>query len=249
MTTPSMWPRLLDVCCCAGAASMGFHRAGFEVVGVDIAAQPDYPFEFHQGDAIEFVREHGHEFDVIAGSPPCQQKTRLQHYNNTPEKRAKYDEKWVDLIAPLREAMVATGKPYVIENVELARPDLIDPVLLCGHMFGLRVYRHRLFESNIEFDVPDHPRPYHPFLCTRNGYLPTAERPFMSIHGGKHSWAWQRKAAEVMGAPWIGRNVDRATAIATTCEAIPPAYTEHIGRQLLEALTRAPGLPAGAKVA
>lgn len=234
-------PRLLDACCCAGAASHGYHLAGFEVVGVDIAPQPDYPFEFYQGDAVQFIRDHGHEFAVIAGSPPCQQHTRLKHYNDTSEKRAKYDAKWVNLIPDCREAMRTTGKPYIIENVEEARAELIDPIKLCGHMFGLKMYRHRLFESNMDLVAPDEPKPYHPHLCARNGYLPTEGRPFMSIHGGKHSWAWQRRAAIEMGAGWIGRR-DYATgapaqpSIRTICEAIPPAYTEFLGRQLMTQL-------------
>jgi DNA (cytosine-5)-methyltransferase 1 len=220
-------PLLIDAYCCGGAASMGYHRAGFDVIGVDIAPQPDYPFEFHQGDAIEFIKEHGHRADVIAGSPPCQHKSRLRHYNDTAERRAAYHGKYPNLIPQTREAMVATGKPYVIENVPQA--DLINPIVLCGHMFGLTLYRHRAFESNMRLTAPPEPKPYHPYRCTRNGYLPTPDRPYMSIHGGKHSRAWQRKAAEVMGAPWL-------TTIVAVCEAIPPAYTEHIGRQLMEAL-------------
>lgn len=234
-------PLLLDVCCCGGGASKGFHDAGFDVVGVDVADQPDYPYGFHRADAVEFINSYGGDFDVIAGSPPCQQHTRLKHYADTPEKRARYDEKWVNMIPAVRQAMAATGRPYVIENVEEARPDLIDPILLCGDMFGLRVYRHRLFESNVTLDAPPHPVPYHQYRCARNGYLPTAERPFMSIHGGKHSWAWQRRAAEVMGAPWIGRadwvaRRPAKTAIGTICEAIPPAYAEFVGRQLIHYL-------------
>jgi len=103
-----------------------------------------------------------------------------------------------------------------------ARDELDNPVLLCGPMCDLHMYRHRLFETSFPVGVPEHPE--HRWLCTRNGYLPTADRPFMSIHGGKHSRAWQRKAAEYMGTPWI-------TTIRGVCEAIPPAYAELIGRQ------------------
>jgi hypothetical protein len=106
-----------------------------------------------------------------------------------------------DLIGPTREAFEAVGLPYVIENVEAAAPELKDPALLCGPMFGLKVYRHRLFETNWPLAVPPHPA--HVERCTRNGYLPTAEKPFMSIHGGKHSKAWQRAACDAMGMPWI----------------------------------------------
>jgi DNA (cytosine-5)-methyltransferase 1 len=130
--------KLLDTYCGAGGCAVGYHRAGFEVVGVDINPQPRFPFEFHQGDAIEYIREHGHEFDVIHASPPCQRFSEA-----TPMERR---DKHPDLIAPTREAMQATGKPYVIENVENARAELANPVKLCGTMFGLPIWRHRYFE-------------------------------------------------------------------------------------------------------
>ena len=100
--------RCLDLFCCAGGAGMGYHRAGFEVVGVDLNLQPRYPFEFHQADALEFVAEHAHEFDFIHASPPCQaySKTRTLHGNDHPE-----------LVEPTRSALQATGLPYIIENV------------------------------------------------------------------------------------------------------------------------------------
>ena len=140
-------PRLLDLYCCAGGAAVGYHRAGFDVVGVDIAFQRNYPYEFHQGDALDYVAEHGHEFDAIHASPPCQafSKTRTLHNNEHP-----------DLVAPTREALQATGKPYIIENVTSAplRPD----VTLCGLMFGLKVFRHRIFETGgWTATAPEHP--------------------------------------------------------------------------------------------
>jgi DNA (cytosine-5)-methyltransferase 1 len=232
--SPDARPALLDAYCGGGAASWGYHLAGFRVVGVDIVAQPDYPFEFVQGDAIEFIKRRGHEFAVRAASPPCQRKSRLRHYNDTPEKIARYEAKFNDLIDATRDALIAVGGPYVIENVP--NSGLVDPVTLCGRMFGLELYRHRWFESNLDLVAPMEPQPYHPYLCTRNGYLPTPERPFMSIHGGKHSKAWQRAAAKAMGAPWIGLGVDTKAGIVAICEAIPPAYTEYLGRQLREAL-------------
>ena len=124
---------------------MGYSRAGFEVVGVDIAAQPRYPFEFIQGDAIEYVKEHGHEYDAIHASPPCQAYTNAQKImrNDHPE-----------LLEPTREALNATGLPWVIENVPGA--PLIEPIELCGGMFGLRTYRHRLFESSHALTAPAH---------------------------------------------------------------------------------------------
>jgi DNA (cytosine-5)-methyltransferase 1 len=210
--------RVLDAYCCSGGAGAGYAAAGFLVTGVDIEPQPEYPFDFVQGDAVAFIREHGHEFDLIHGSPPCQGWSPLNAYNQ---------QEYPMLIAGTREAMIASGTPYVIENVQAARSELKDPVMLCGPMFGLKMYRHRLFEASFPLDVL--PDPAHRWLCSRNGYLPTAERPFMSIHGGRHSRAWQRKAAEYMGTPWI-------TTIRGVCEAIPPAYTQCIGYQLLDGI-------------
>lgn len=145
---PARRPRVLDLFCCAGGAAMGYHRAGFEVVGVDLAPQPNYPFEFIQADALEYVAEHGHEFDVRHASPPCQafSKTRTLHGNTHPE-----------LVEPTREALREVGGPYIIENVVGA--PLEDPLMLCGSEFGmqapdvdgtpLKLLRHRLFESNV----------------------------------------------------------------------------------------------------
>lgn len=102
--------RLLDLFCCSGGASVGYSRAGFEVVGVDIEPQPDYPFEFHQSDAIEFVKEHGHEFDFIHASPPCQSQSAITKGTNK-------GRVYPDFIPETRAALDALGKPYVIENV------------------------------------------------------------------------------------------------------------------------------------
>lgn len=229
MSTGARRWRLLDTYCCAGGAGTGYHRAGFEVVGVDIEPQPNYPYEFHQADAVEFIREHGHEFDVITGSPPCQAHSPLNAYNK---------KTYPQLIGPTREAMVASGKPYVIENVAAARSELINPTLLCGPMFGLLVYRHRLFEvGGFPLTAPDHPD--HAALCTRNGYLPTPARPFMSIHGGKHSRAWLEAAKDAMGMPWV-------RTIREVCEAIPPAYTQFIGETVMRFLAGAESCDRGA---
>lgn len=222
---PRARPRLLDLYCCDGAASMGYMLAGFEVEGVDIADRRDYPFRYYQADAITFLLENSDRYHAFAASPPCQQHTPLKAYANTKAKRAAYDEKFVDLLATTRATLDFTGKPYVIENVPGA--PLIDPITLCGPMFDLPMYRHRLFESNVDIASPPH-QPHGP-RCARNGYLPTEDRPYMSIHGGKHSRAWQRAAAEAMGAPWI-------TTIVGICEAIPPAYAKHVGTQLMESL-------------
>lgn len=192
---------------------MGYHLAGFEVVGVDIDPQPNYPFRFIQADAMTFPLAG---FAASHASPPCQAYSPLNAYNKVT---------YPDLVNPIRIRLQASGLPYVIENVPQA--PLRDPVELCGPMFGLKVYRHRAFEASFRLDTPKHLP--HVALCTRNGYLPTPERPFMSIHGGKHSRAWQRKAREVMGTPWM-------ETIKEVCESIPPAYTEHIGHQLRAAV-------------
>lgn len=141
--------RLLDLYCGAGGCAVGYSRAGFDVVGVDLNPMPRYPFEFHQGDALDYLREHGHEFDVIHASPPCQAYCSLKSMPN-----AKVHP---DLVAPTREALEATGKPYVIENVPGA--PLLSPTMLCGTMFGLGtgdadLRRHRLFETNWSLVLP-----------------------------------------------------------------------------------------------
>ncbi|MBM4603141.1 SAM-dependent methyltransferase [Rhodococcus hoagii] len=203
--------KLLDLFCCQGGASMGYHRAGFEVVGVDINPQPHYPFEFHQGDALAFLMEFGDEFDVIAGSPPCQAHTNAQKImgNQHP-----------DFIDSMR-ALLPEGKPYVIENVPGA--PLRNPIELCGAMFGLGTYRHRLFESNIHIDVPAHPE--HSARTTKMGRKPQPGE-FMHVVG---NFSGVQQAREAMGIDWMTRDGLR--------ESIPPAYTEHIGAQLLGNLT------------
>lgn len=203
--------KLLDLYCCQGGAAMGYHRAGFEVVGVDINPQPRYPFEFVQADAVAYVREHGHEFDAIHASPPCQRHTRAQ-------KIMKREHP--DLIAPTREALEASGRPYVIENVPGA--PLQNPVELCGGMFGLETYRHRWFESNVELGPVVHAP--HTARTAKMG-RPAAAGEYMHIVG---NFSGVDKAREVMSMPWANRDGLR--------EAIPPAYTEFIGRQIMEQL-------------
>lgn len=225
-------PRMVDVCCCGGGASIGYHRAGFCVTGVDIDPQPRYPFKFVQADALHYLDHHAHEYAVGAGSPPCQAWSPLNAYN-----KLNYPE----LIAPVRDRFVNAGLPYVIENVESARSELVDPIMLCGPMFGLNMYRHRLFESSIGMESPAHPPHLH--LCSRNGYLPTSHTPFMSIHGGKHSRAWQKAACLEMGLPHLvaapeAKGSEMKVAIREICEAIPPSYTHYTGKFLMNHLAR-----------
>ncbi|MDX3429547.1 DNA cytosine methyltransferase [Streptomyces sp. ME01-18a] len=135
--------RLLDACCGAGGLSMGYYLAGYDIVGVDINPMPNYPFEFVQADAVDYVAEHGHRFDLIHGSWPC------QHFARVTAWRGNRDDH-ENLIPAGRQAMQSTGRPWVIENVPEAswcgalRPDY----LLCGSQFGLNVRRHRAFETS-----------------------------------------------------------------------------------------------------
>lgn len=138
-STPTGRPLLLDLFCGAGGAAEGYHRAGFDVVGIDINPQPRYPFRFIQGDALD-VSLWPVGVDVIHASPPCQALS-----TQTPDK-----SKHLNLIPATRDVLVGSGLPYVIENVEGARRSMVDPIRLCGSSFGLDVRRHRYFESNVD---------------------------------------------------------------------------------------------------
>jgi DNA (cytosine-5)-methyltransferase 1 len=198
--------------CCAGGASTGYAQAGFEVVGVDIAPQPRYPFTFHQGDALEFLAAHGHEFDAIAASPPCQAYTPLGALH--PHKE------YPDLVAATRAALDELGKPYVIENVMAAPLDRKRSIVLCGGMFGLRTYRHRRFESRLPLVAPEHPK--HVIrTATKQRKLRWEMGDHVSITGDVGTYV----GPEAMGIDWMNGN--------ELCQAIPPAYTRHIGLQLV----------------
>ena len=132
-----MRPRLLDLFCGAGGAAVGYYRAGWDVVGVDIAPQPNYPFRFVRADALDFLSDHGREYSATHASPPC------QRYSTMTADPSRHP----DLIAPVRQLLIDTGGPWVIENVPQA--PLIDPVILCGSSFALGVRRHRAFESSV----------------------------------------------------------------------------------------------------
>lgn len=216
--------RLLDLFSGAGGAAMGYHEAGFdEIVGVDIVPQPRYPFTFIQGDALEYVRHHGHEFDAIHSSPPCQGYNSLHKVNGR-----LHGKRYPDLIAATRKALQATGKPYVIENVVDAKKHLIDPVMLCGTFFGLKVYRHRLFECNPSLSrlQPKHvPHDDRSPGCNGNR---TSPKGYITVCGGKGGGFRIEPASKAMGINWMIRR--------ELAQAIPPAYTRWIGRHLLEAM-------------
>uniref|UniRef100_UPI003F49865E DNA methylase n=1 Tax=Pseudonocardia sp. CA-138482 TaxID=3240023 RepID=UPI003F49865E len=239
-------PLLIDLYGGAGAAGAGYQRAGFRVLGIDIAAQPRYPGSFLQADITtgpiaEIIEVSGAV--AVHASPPRQRDSRLAYYQ--PD---TIHSRYADLIGFTRDLLLAVrerlGVPFVIENVP--RAPLRNPVMLCGAMFPeLRVYRHRNFEvQGFALDAP--PDPEHRWRCTRNGYLPTPERPFMSVHGGKHSRAWQRAACDAMGVPWLAVRDGGGTkaAIREVSEAIPASYTYWVGRQLMEALSPAPAAAA-----
>jgi DNA (cytosine-5)-methyltransferase 1 len=216
---PTTRPRLLDLFCCEGGASVGYERAGFEVVGVDIDPQPLYPFTFHQADALGFVALHGHEFDAIHASPPCQGYTTMTRH-------ADAKSEWPRLIQPVRDTLVATGKPYVIENVVGARSEMVDASILHGGMFGLGVDRPRLFETNWPLLIAAAPRTLNPVGVY--GREPDGRRLWTRADGTELRAARSvEEAREAMGMPWASWNGVR--------EAIPPAYTEFIGRQLISA--------------
>jgi DNA (cytosine-5)-methyltransferase 1 len=189
---------------------MGYHRAGFdEIVGVDIKPQPRYPFQFVQGDALEYVAEHGHEFDAIHASPPCQGYSRTQKLQGNDHPM---------LIEDTRKLLQATGKPYVIENVKGA--PLKDATLLVGSMFGLMTMRPRLFETNFPLPPVLAPPPH-----ARHAEMGRKPKPGEYVHVVGHvtDVAYCRDA---MGIDWMIRD--------ELAEAIPPAYTEWIGRHLIE---------------
>lgn len=212
-------PRLLDLFSCAGGAAMGYHRAGFDVVGIDINPQPHYPFEHVQADALYYLKEHGHKFDAIHASPPCQRwSTATADHGRHP-----------DLITPLRPILDELEKPYVIENVPAA--PLRDTTVLCGSMFSLRVRRHRHFETSFPLAAPacDHSTQGAPVGVYGDHW---DSREFLRPDGTRRG-AKARSLAEgqvAMGIDWMPwRHLK---------EAIPPAYSHHIGTQLIEHLER-----------
>jgi DNA (cytosine-5)-methyltransferase 1 len=211
-------PKLLDLFSGAGGAARGYQMAGFDVVGVDIRPMPRYPFEFHQADALEYLAEHGREYDVIHASPPCQAYSRMRRIT----KRDDHPE----LIEPTRRLLDKVGRPYVIENVEHA--PLHDYIVLCGTMFGLRVRRHRWFEKSPRLLLLT------PSCSCKNG-VATGRLIGQRLRGPKPT---NRRIPPVfkesekrtaLGCEWM--------TLAECQEAIPPAYTTFIGEALITALS------------
>lgn len=203
--------KCLDLFCCAGGAGEGYRMAGFDVTGVDIVEQPKNPHRFILGDAIEYLLAHGHEYDFIHASPPCQQ------YTKAAKQWRKSGKKYVDLIEPTRKALIGIGKPWVIENV----PDapLIDPVFLNGSYFGIKIHRPRYFEASFELPQPNVP-PSKPVKMGRPIKEGDVLQPVGHFSGVKY-------AQKEMGIPWMGQK--------ELAQAIPPVYTEWIAEQWLKA--------------
>ena len=205
--------KLLDLFCKAGGASMGLHRAGFEVVGVDIAPQPRYPFRFIQADAMAISLDG---FDGFWASPPC------QRYSPGAGKWGTQDNH-PHLIPGIRERLAATGKPYIIENIPAASQHLMHPFMLCGTQFDLGVFRHRLFETSFLVEQLEHKR--------HAGAIGDGKYHTITGHAGGSSkrdgWKGGNTAdwRVAMGIDWMTGN--------ELAEAIPPAYSEWIGRQMM----------------
>jgi DNA (cytosine-5)-methyltransferase 1 len=207
--------KLLDLYCSAGGAAMGYHQAGFEVTGIDIKQQKRYPFTFIQADAIEYLRNNWMLYDAFHASPPCQRYS-------AGAKRWGTSDSHPDLIDATRQELIKTGRPYIIENIMCAAPLLHNPFMLCGTMFDLGVFRHRLFETNFLVSIPSHSK--------HRGRIGDGKYNSVTGHAGGSSkrdgWknegtaAWKR----AMGIDWMTGN--------ELAEAIPPAYTKLIGIQL-----------------
>jgi DNA (cytosine-5)-methyltransferase 1 len=220
-------PRLLDLFCGQGGAAAGYHRAGFDVIGVDIAPQPHYPYQFHQTDALQYAGEHAAEYDAIHASPPCQAYSITRH---------SHSKTHPDLLPATRDALTATGLPWVIENVSGA--PMPTALTLCGASFGLTttdtdgtplvLRRHRLFESNVWL----WPRECECLLYKDRGYQiggvysggsPDRHHAQHVRHGGYTPTKPVRAA--LLGIDWMTQD--------GLSQAIPPAYTHYLGEQLL----------------
>lgn len=208
--------RLLDLFSGAGGAAVGYHRAGFEVSGVDVVPQPHYPYEFFHCDALELLKSRAMkawiaEYDVLHASPPCQGFSAYRRRGDG------VGDNYPDLISEVRVALRAHGLPYVIENIP--RSPLHDPVIVCGSSFGLDLQRHRLFESNLPLVAPpcNHEWQTPRFVAASNRIN---LRRTVEVGAGRCG----RAAIDAMGIDWMTRE--------ELSEAVPPAYTEFLGRQI-----------------
>lgn len=219
-------PRLLDLFSGAGGAAMGYHRAGFEVVGVDINPQPRYPFEFHQADAMTYPLDG---FDATHASPPCHDHSTITGRN----RKAKGAKGTGWMLQATIDRIKGLGRPYVVENVETARyPSSAYRILLCGSTFGLDVRRHRWFVSNVAMLQPpcthklQEPR-FRSLDSRRAGLLSSV----VGVHGHLNYAGEFKLRCDAMGIDWMSNS--------ELSQAIPPAYTEFIGAQLITCLEAA----------
>ncbi len=238
-----MTPRLLDLFCCAGGASMGYHMAGFDVVGVDAEQQPRYPFEFRQMDITTLTKRQARNiqrrFDAVAASPPCQAHTPLRHLHK--------HKQYTDLVEWTRDVLDRIGLPFIIENVPGA--PLLDPVQLCGSAFGLRVRRHRLFEANWDIrgigcshEWQNRHRPYGYYRGGRRvsrgertgwtGIVPVYGNEALECirdrNGNQSPYPRKEGRRVAMGIDWMSSK--------ELSQAIPPVYTFYLGKQLMEVI-------------
>ena len=205
----------LDLFCGAGGASRGIYNAGFdEIVGVDNKPMPNYPYEFFQEDAVEFMESGLEAFDFIWASPPC------QAYSWSSKGRRNEGYEYADLVELTRHYLKESGKPYIIENVVGA--PLLDPVVLCGTMFPeLKVFRHRLFESNIDLVVE--------MKCEHKGHEVKKRRTdthcdFFTVAG--HWVGTSNEWSNAMGIDWMKKS--------ELAQAIPPVYSEYLTQQIID---------------
>jgi len=216
-------PFLLDLFCGAGGAAMGYANAGFDVIGVDIKRQPRYPFPFIQGDAMEVGRAllATGRIDAVHASPPCQAYSDMKHMPDA--------KQHPELVEPVREMLQEWGGPYAIENVEGA--PLLDPITLCGSMFdlgvlGFQLRRHRLFESNVALLPPRDCAHRQPTIGIYGGHVRCRSKKFWRDTAADFpGYDKPTLACAAMGAGWM--------TMGELSEAIPPAYTQHVGAQLL----------------
>lgn len=214
-TTTAGTIRILDTFCCQGGAARGLYEhfstvyEHVEITGVDLEPQPRYPYRFIQGDAIAYITEHGADYDFIWASPPCQAYTIMLGTRETEHP---------ELVLPTRRALAATGKPYIIENVPGA--PLYKPVRLCGAMFGLRTYRHRLFECSFPVLAPKHP--LHPVkTIALNDDMATKRRLWgagWNVTVAGHCSV--EMATIAMQIDWMDQH--------GLAQAVPPAYSRYL---------------------
>jgi DNA (cytosine-5)-methyltransferase 1 len=209
-------PRVLDLFCNAGGAATGYARAGFEVVGVDLVYQPNYPFQFIEADALSLMTVRSWEgFDLVHASPPCQHSAAITKGTNAHRRHLH-----PNLYPQTKALLERSGLPYVIENPD-SRPD----VVLCGEMFGLGVIRHRRIElGNWSAAKPKHPKHRGYVRGMRHGVV--REGPYVAVYGKGGGKATVPEAQKAMGIDWTDVHEELV-------EMLPPAYTQWIGEQFL----------------